>query len=73
MASMVKIGTSFLNLDRVDRVDDQFAKTREDKLVVYFSSNSAVLTLAGQEADDLRTWLNTIATNLQSVESESGG
>ena len=29
--------------------------------------------LSGQEADDLRTWLNTVATNLRhAVEPESG-
>ena len=64
MASLVKIGSLFLNLDQVLRVDDLFTRTREDKLVVHFSSGDEPLTLAGQEADDLRTWLNTIATNL---------
>lgn len=74
MASMVKIGTLFLNLDQVLRVDDQFARTREDKMVVHFSSGDEPLTLAGQEADDLRTWLNSVATNLrQAGEPETGG
>jgi hypothetical protein len=73
MACMVKIGTLFLNLDQVLRVDDLFVRTKEDRLVVYFSSGDEPLTLAGQEADDLRTWLNSIAINLQAVESESGG
>jgi hypothetical protein len=67
MATMVKIGTLFLNLDQVIRVDDQFARTREDKMVVYFSSGDEPLTLAGQEADDLRTWLNSMATNLHAT------
>jgi hypothetical protein len=67
MATMVKIGTLFLNLDQVIRVDDQFARTREDKMVVYFSSGDEPLTLAGQEADDLRTWLNSMATNLRAA------
>ena len=58
MASLVKIGSLFLNLDQVLRVDDLFARTREDKMVVHFSSGDEPLTLAGQEADDLRTWLN---------------
>ena len=74
MACMVKIGTLFLNLDQVIRVDDLFAKTKEDRLVVYFSSGDEPLALAGQEADDLRTWLNTVATDLhQAAEPESGG
>ena len=73
MANMVKIGSLFLNLDQVLRVDDLFARTREDRLIVYFSSGDEPLMLSGQEADDLRTWLNTVATNLhQAVEPESG-
>jgi len=74
MATMVKIGTLFLNLDQVLRVDDLFSRTREDRLVVHFSSGDEPLTLAGQEADDLRTWLNATATNLrQAGEPETGG
>ena len=72
MANLVKIGSLFLNLDQVLRVDDLFVRTREDRLVVYFSSGDEPLTLAGQEADDLRTWLNTVATNLrQAADPES--
>ena len=74
MANLVKIGSVFLNLDQVLRVDDLFASTREDKLVVYFGFGGDHLTLGGKEADDLRTWLNTVATNLHAaVEPESGG
>jgi hypothetical protein len=74
MASLVKIGSLFLNLDQVLRVDDVFARSREDKLVVHFSSGDEPLTVAGQEADDLRTWLNTIAINLHAAaDPESGG
>ena len=67
MANLVKIGSLFLNLDQVLRVDDLFTRTREDRLVVYFSSGDEPLTLTGQEADDLRTWLNTVATNLRAA------
>ncbi len=73
MASLVKIGSLFLNLDQVLHVDDQFARTREDRLIVHFSSGDEPLTLAGPEADDLRTWLNTVAINLQALEPETGG
>jgi hypothetical protein len=74
MANLVKIGSLFLNLDQVLRVEDLFTRTREDRLVVYFSSGDEPLTLTGQEADDLRTWLNTVATNLhQAADPESGG
>jgi hypothetical protein len=73
MANLVKIGSQFLNLDQVLRVDDLFARTKEDRLVIYFSSGDEPLALSGQEADDLRTWLNTVATNLrQTTEPESG-
>jgi hypothetical protein len=74
MANLIKIGSLFLNLDQVLRVDDLFTRTKEDRLVVYFSSGDEPLTLAGQEADDLRTWLNSVATNLrQAGEPETGG
>ena len=67
MANLVKIGSLFLNLDQVLRVDDLFARTREDRMIVYFSSGDEPLTLTGQEADDLRTWLNSVATNLHAA------
>ncbi len=67
MASLVKIGSLFLNLDHVIRVNDLFTRSREDKMVVHFSSGDEPLTLAGKEADDLRTWLNAIATNLHAA------
>jgi hypothetical protein len=74
MANLVKIGSLFLNLDQVLRIEDLFTRTKEDRLVVYFSSGDEPLTLAGQEADDLRTWLNTVATNLrQAADPETGG
>jgi hypothetical protein len=74
MASMVKIGSLFLNLDQVLRVDDLFLRTKDDKMVIYFSSGDEPLSLAGRDADDLRTWLNTIATNLHAaVDPETDG
>jgi hypothetical protein len=74
MASLVKIGSIFLNLDQVLRVDDLFARSREDKLVIHFSSGDEPLTLAGREADDLRTWLNSVSTNLHAAsDPESDG
>jgi hypothetical protein len=74
MDNLVKIGSLFLNLDQVLRVDDLFSKTKEDRMVVHFSSGDEPLTLTGQEADDLRTWLNSVATNLRKAgDPESGG
>jgi hypothetical protein len=68
MAHLIKIGHIFLNLDRVRAVEDLFATTREDKVIVRFDQgdeNSQVFT--GREADDLRTWLNSKATNLHAA------
>jgi hypothetical protein len=66
MANLIKIGSTFINLDQVLRVDDLFPRTKEDKLIVRFGvGEEHSLTLSGQEADDLRTWLNSAAANLQ--------
>ena len=68
MASLIKIGSTFINLDRVLQVDDLFARTKEDKLVIRFGTGEEhSLTLTGQEADDLRTWLNSLAINLHAA------
>ena len=68
MASLIKIGSTFINLDLVRQVDDLFAKTKEDKLVIHFGAQlEHVLTFTGQDADDLRTWLNSIAINLHAA------
>jgi hypothetical protein len=64
MANMIKIGSTFLNVDLVTRVDDLYPRTKENQLLVWFGEGHDV-KLAGQDADDLRTWLNGIATNLQ--------
>ena len=36
MANLIKIGHRFLNIDLIQNIDDQFAETREDKMVVRF-------------------------------------
>jgi hypothetical protein len=74
MASFLKIGHSFLNLDRIQRVEDRYASDKEDTLVVRFGAGEAeTLTISGQEADDLRTWLNSVATNLRSASGLESG
>jgi hypothetical protein len=66
MANLIKIGTCFINIDQVLRIDDLDPRTKEDKLIVRFGTGEEhSLTLAGQDADDLRTWLNSLATNLR--------
>jgi hypothetical protein len=67
MDNLVKIGSVFLNLDQVLRVDDLFTRTREDRMIVHFGAGEEPLTLTGQEADDLRTWLNAVAVNLRAA------
>jgi hypothetical protein len=68
MAHLVKIGHVFLNLDRVEAVEDLFPLSKEDKIVVRFGpGEEQTQVFAGKEADDLRTWLNSRATNLHEV------
>jgi hypothetical protein len=67
MANLIKIGSTFINLDQVTRVVDISPRTRANRLIVYFGSRAFTehfLMLADLEADDLRTWLNSVATNL---------
>ena len=75
MTHLIKIGHVFLNLDRVETVEDLFSQTREDKIIVRFGpAEGQALTFTGRAADDLRTWLNATATNLHdAIERESGG
>lgn len=65
MANLIKIGHTFLNLDRVLAVEDRYAPGREDTVVIRFgTSESETMTFTGRDADDLRTWLNSQAVNL---------
>ena len=73
MASLIKIGHTFLNLDRVQSVVDLFQTRKEDTVVLRFGSGQDdTLTFSGREADDLRTWLNSRAINLQEVTTLNG-
>lgn len=63
MASLVKIGHIFLNLDRILSIEDLYASTKQDKMEVRFDVGQSV-EFEGREADDLRTWLNSRAINL---------
>ena len=65
MPNLIKIGHVFLNLDRVQSIEDFFASTKEDRVVVGFDGGEGgTRTFTGREADDLRTWLNSVAINL---------
>jgi hypothetical protein len=65
MANFVKIGHTFVNLDRVENIEDHFPIDKEDRVVLYFGRGEGEsLAFIGREADDLRTWLNSVATNL---------
>ena len=66
MPHLVKIGHTFLNLDRVWCLEDRFATERVDEVVARFGTGEqAVRTFTGSEADDLRTWLNSQSVNLR--------
>ena len=68
MDHLIKIGHTFLNLDRVWCMVDQYQSAKEDKIVVRFGSGpDDTLTFTGREADDLRTWLNSKAINLHQI------
>ncbi len=75
MANIVKINQIYLNLDRVLSIEDLFAGTKEDKVVVRFGPEERdSLTFKGRDADDLRTWLNSVATNLhETIQRDSEG
>jgi hypothetical protein len=65
MANLIKIGSWFINLDNVRSVQDMVPSVRQNQLILRFSDNpNESITLAGQEADNLRTWLNSIVTDL---------
>jgi hypothetical protein len=66
MVNLIKIGHTFLNLDRVCVIEDRFADRKENAVAVRFGPlDNEVYTFTGREADDLRTWLNSQAVNLQ--------
>ena len=68
MADFVKIGSTYLNIDRAWVIEDLAAVERVDELVVRFGNGEGeARTFTGREADDLRTWLNSQAANLRQV------
>jgi hypothetical protein len=70
MASLVKIGHMFLNLDRVWYFEDRFVGNKVDEVVARFGGQpDETQAFTGQDADDLRTWLNSQAVNLREVTS----
>jgi hypothetical protein len=68
MSQLIKIGPWFINLDRVRYVQDFLASTRQNRITLRFSDDpDAGITLVDQEADNLRTWLNSVANNLSQL------
>jgi hypothetical protein len=74
VANFIKIGHTYLNLDRVLSIDDRYTSAKEDTMVIHFSTTEeGKMTLANREADLLRTWLNSVATDLRaSIERATG-
>jgi hypothetical protein len=65
MAQLIKIGGWFINLDHVRSVQDLIPSARQNRLTLRFSDNpDAAITLADQEADNVRTWLNSVVNDL---------
>jgi len=63
--NLIKIGPWFINLDNVRSVQDMVPAVRQNQLIVRFSDNpNESITLAGQDADNLRTWLNSVVNDL---------
>jgi hypothetical protein len=68
MTSLVKIRHLFLNLDRVWYFEDRFVRDKVDEVVARFGGQpDETQAFTGQDADDLRTWLNSQAANLREV------
>lgn len=68
MASLVKIGPTYINLDRVWCFEDRYVSDQVDEVVARFGgAGGETRAFTGAEADDLRTWLNSRAVNLRAV------
>jgi hypothetical protein len=68
MANLVKIGHTFLNLDRVWCFEDRYVSDKVDEVVARFGGpGGETHAFSGREADDLRTWLNSQAVNLRAA------
>ncbi len=65
MATLIKISDRFLNLDQVRSVLDLASSMKQNQLIVHFGSGEHdSLTFSGQDAENLRTWLNSISNDL---------
>ncbi len=64
MATLIKVSDRFLNLDQVRTIQD-LAPSKQNQLIVHFGSGEhESLTFSGQDAENLRTWLNSISNDL---------
>ena len=65
MATLIKVSDRFLNLDQVRTVQDLATSMKQNQLIVTFGSGeNDSLTFSGQDAENLRTWLNSISQDL---------
>ncbi len=65
MATLIKVSDRFLNLDQVRTVQDLASSMKQNQLIVHFvSGEQDSLTFSGQDAENLRTWLNSISNDL---------
>ncbi len=65
MATLIKVSDRFLNLDQVRNIQDLAPSTKHNQLVVQFGGGEHdSVTFSGQDAENLRTWLNSISNDL---------
>ena len=65
MANLIKVSDRFLNLDLIRTVQDLASTMKQNELIVSFGSGEHdSLTFSGQDAENLRTWLNSISNDL---------
>ncbi len=72
MANLIKVGDRFLNLDQVRTVQDLAPSMKQNQLIVFFGSGEHdSLTFTGQDAENLRTWLNSICNDLSHLHMDN--
>ena len=65
MATLIKVSDRFLNLDHIRTIQDLAPSTKQNQLVVHFGGGEHdSVTFSGQDAENLRTWLNSITNDL---------
>ena len=68
MASLIKLSDRFFNLDQVRSVQDLAPSMKQNQLIIHFgSAEQDAMTFTGQDAENLRTWLNSVSNDLTHI------